>query len=94
MIKHLDAVAVFYNSGFLIDRGDAVAQIGLNAGDIGNLKHVAAAATTAGRQQQQKEKWDTEERMMDDAFHSLALNITRAILRRRGHLRGNEAEVT
>ena len=45
MVEHFDAVSVLYHSGFLMDRGDAVSQDGLNPGNIGSLQHVSTAAT-------------------------------------------------
>ena len=47
MVKHFHALAVLHHSSFFIHRRHAVAQVGLNAGNVGDLQHVPAAAIAA-----------------------------------------------
>ena len=54
MVEYFHTVAVFDHSGFFIHRRHVVAEIGLNAGNVGSLQHAFAMAIA--RRQKDKAK--------------------------------------
>ncbi len=53
VVEHFDAVAVFYDAGFLVDGGDMIAQDDLHAGDIADFEN-AVATVFAGEERCRK----------------------------------------
>ena len=49
VVEHFDAIAILYDSGFLVNSGHAVAQYGLYAGNVSRLQYAPAATLTARR---------------------------------------------
>jgi hypothetical protein len=56
VVEDFDAVSVFYDSGFFVDGGYAVAEDGLDSGNVGDLKNASAVAMA------RRQKDDAEER--------------------------------
>ena len=72
MVEHFHALAILHHSGFFIHRSHVVAQCGLNAGNVGDLEHAPAAAIARGRKEQ-KENRNAQQRLLEEAFHGLAI---------------------
>ena len=47
MVEHLDALAIFHDARFFVDRSYMIAQVGLDAGDIRDFEHASASAIAA-----------------------------------------------
>ena len=44
MVEHFHALAIFYYSGFFVDGGHVVAEVGLNSGDVSDFLRASATA--------------------------------------------------
>jgi hypothetical protein len=55
VIEHLDAVAIFDRPGPLIDRSYMIAEAGLHARNVSDLKHAATTASAAHKRRNHHE---------------------------------------
>jgi hypothetical protein len=56
MVEDFDAVSVFYYSGFVVDGGYAVAQDGLDSGNVGDFEDASAVAMARGEKDEAEER--------------------------------------
>jgi hypothetical protein len=49
MIEHFDAVAILYDSRLFVDLGDAIAEEGLDSGDVSDFEDASAIAMAGGK---------------------------------------------
>ena len=81
VVEHFHALAVLYHSGFFIHRRNVVAQVGLHAGNVGDLQHASASAIAARKNGKRKTGMNNKNRWKMRFTGSLS-NITRARFRR------------
>src|ERR1700674_417664 len=77
MVEHFHALAILHHSSFFIHRSHMVAQCGLNAGNVGDLKHASAPAIACRQKKEEKENWNenrnAQQKLLEEAFHGLAI---------------------
>jgi hypothetical protein len=77
MVEHFHTLAVLHHSGFLVHRRHVVAEVGLNAGNVGDLQHAPAAAIAARRKhragQADRDRRRSQQKFWDELHRELLL---------------------
>jgi hypothetical protein len=87
VVEDFDAVAVFYDSGFFVDGGYAVAKDGLDSGNVGDFEDASAVAVAGGEQDEAEERIDGQESGGGSVSRGSLFNIARGRVSRRGHVK-------
>src|SRR5881392_3045073 len=48
-VEHIDALAIFHQSNFGVDRRNAITQVDLRGGHVSNFQHASASAIARGK---------------------------------------------